>query len=120
MDSLHTITKQFRSTKPKDNSKTPEAWITEVLHPRDPRNNCTDADKAKRKEIEALVKRGTWKIVFKDEVPQDANVIRGRFVMYIKDTETDKPYFKARFVAQGHLDREKSTLIHNSTTVRQS
>lgn len=93
--------------------------ITEVLHPRDPRNNSKETLNAKRKEIEALVHRVTWKILLKDELPKDSNIINGRFVMDIKDVETNEPDYKERFVAQRHRDREKSVLIHNSTTVRQ-
>lgn len=51
---------------------------------------------AKRKEIDSLVNQGTWKLFVKEEGPLGFNVISGRFVMSIKDVETDKPYFKAR------------------------
>ena len=120
IDLFYTAIKQFRSTKPRHKLKDFDIYITKVLHPRDPRNNCEEALNAKRKEIEALVSRGTWKVVIEEEIPADSNVINARFVITIKDVETDEPFFKARFVAQGHLDREKSTLVHNSTTVRQS
>ena len=42
------------------------------------------------------------------------------FVVTIKDIETNKPIFKARYVAHGHRDKEKKQLVHNSTTARQS
>ena len=120
LETLFAATKQFRSTKSSRIPHQPVVLITEVLHPRDPRNHTSEALKSKRKEIESLVQRGTWKVVIKEEVPSDANVISGRFVMAIKDVETDRPYFKARFVAQGHKDRDKPSLLHNTTTVRQS
>ena len=120
MDALFSVTRQFRSMKPKKNEGGPGTFITEVLHPSDPRNDSSEASTAKRKEIESLVKRETWKVVIREEVPKGSNIINGRFVMAIKDTETNKPYFKARFVAQGHRDKEKSVLVHNSKTVRQS
>ena len=121
MKNLYTSTKQFRSTLVKkiSNGKQ-EILITEVLHPKDSRNLSEDALQAKRKEIESLIERGTWKVVLREEIPEGSNIINGRFVMSIKDVETNKPYFKARFVAQGHRDKEKSMLVHNTTTVRQS
>lgn len=57
-------------------------------------------------------------MVVKEDVPQGSKIINSRLVMAIKDVKTDKPYFKAYFVAQGHRDRENSTLVHD-TAVRQ-
>ncbi len=37
----------------------------------------------------------------------------------IKDVETDRPIFKARIVAHGHLDAEKHNLVHDSTNFRE-
>lgn len=91
--------------------------ITEILHPSDPRSCGPDAARAKKKEIEGLLKRGTWKIVAKDDTPPDANVLNRRFVITIKDTETNTPIYKARCVVQGHKDKEKNKLVHNSSTV---
>lgn len=75
---------------------------------------------AKRKEIEDLICIGTWKVVYQEEVSEDANVIGGRFVLVIKDAETNNPLYKARFVAQGHLNRDKGSIIHTSNTLQQS
>ncbi len=46
-------------------------------------------------------------IVSKDEVPDNANIIGGRFVLTIEDTETDRPFCKARYVMLGQKDRKK-------------
>lgn len=43
---------------------------------------------AKRKEIKGLVEKGTWKIVLKEEVSKDANILNGRFVFTIKNVNT--------------------------------
>ena len=75
------------------------SFITEEIKSNDPRASQFSA--AKRKEIEGLIKRGTWKIVKKDEVPQNANVLGGRFVLTIKDSGTNKEVYKARYVVQG-------------------
>ena len=52
--------------------------ITEVIEPNDPR--AWKFDKPIQKEIEGLLKRKTWKIVVRSEVPEKANILNGRFV----------------------------------------
>lgn len=94
--------------------------ITEVIPFGDKRNNDTRFLPAKRKELEGLLKRGTWKVVCSEDIPPDANVIGGRFVLCIKNAETKEPLYKARFIAQGHMDRDKRSIVHNSTTLQQT
>lgn len=45
-------------------------------------------------------------------------MLNGRFVLSIKGTDTKHPVHKARFVVQRHTDRDKHTLVHNSSTAR--
>ncbi len=59
-------------------------------------------------------------MVLEEDVPKDANMITGSFVVTIKDVETGKPTFKARFVARGNRDSDKDQLIYNSRTILQS
>ena len=92
--------------------------VTEILEPSDPRRNCQEAKAAKQKDIEDLIRRGTWKIIAHDELPENANILTGGFVITIKDTETDKPRLKARFVIHGNTDKEKNNLVHTNTTVK--
>lgn len=42
----------------------------------------------------------------------------GRFALAVKNSETNLPVYKARFVVQGHTDREKDILVHSASTVR--
>lgn len=55
-----------------------------------------------------------------EEVPANANVMNGGFVITIKDTETNQPRLKARFVIHGNRDKDKNILVHTSTTVKYS
>ena len=93
-----------------------EVFMTEVIHPSDPR--AEKLKEAKKKEIQGLIDRRTWKIVLKDEVPADANVLGGRFVLAIKDEGTRNEVWKARFVVQGYRDKLKTSLVHNNPNVR--
>ena len=41
-----------------------------------------------RKEIEGLLENGTFKIVIREEVPNNSNILGGRFVLAIKNPNT--------------------------------
>lgn len=90
----------------------PPILITEVLHPRDARRNSPEFTAFEKKELQGLFQRKTWKIVFKDEVPRDERILEARFVLTLKDTETENPLSKARFVSEGHRDRDKYALVN--------
>lgn len=91
--------------------------MTEVIAKGNPRENRFDD--AKRKKLNALSERGTWDIISKSDVPQNAHILGGRFVLAMKDEGTKNEVWKARFFVQGYRDKLKTTLEHNATTVRQ-
>lgn len=96
------------------------AFVTEVLKPGDSRAESKQFDVAKQKEVNGLKLRGTFCPVNLKDIPKDANIVGGRFVLTIKNKGTDRETAKARYVAQGHRDKEKPFIVHNTTTLRQS
>ena len=56
--------------------------------------------------------------MFKEDVPSDANILGGRFVLSIKNKNTKEEVAKARFVVQVHRDKDKTQLVHTSTNLR--
>lgn len=96
LERLKQSIEQFLSNAP------PGIFLTEVLEPGDPRQHCAKLKIAKAKELEGLARRGVFEIVFRDEVPENSNILGGRFVLAIKNKETDEEVYKARFVVQGH------------------
>lgn len=55
-------------------------------------------------ELEIMKKRKVWKLV---KLPENAKALGCRWVYTVKTSETgDIPHFKARLVAQGHLQRK--------------
>ena len=78
------------------------------------------ADRARKREIENLIRRGTCELALEEDVLPGSNITSGSFLIAIKDVGTGKSIFKARFVAHGHRDVEKHNLVHDSTNVRQS
>lgn len=94
--------------------------LTEVPPINDPRSYSPEFTAAEMREIEGLVEKGTWKFVLKEDIPPNANILNGRFVLAIKDKDSHKQLFKAWFVVQGHRDKDKDILIHEISTVTQS
>lgn len=94
--------------------------FTEVLKPEDPRGSSPSFQAAKSSEIEGLKARGVWKIVQKCDVPAGANVLGGRFVLALKNCGTLEEKPKARYIAQGHRDKDKPYMVHDTATLRSS
>jgi hypothetical protein len=80
-------------------------YATELLDSTDPRTRSPEAEAAKKKEIEQLIERGTWRLALRSELPKDANVLGARFVISVKNSGDEDEFFKARYVVQGHRDR---------------
>ena len=95
-----------------------EALLTEILHPWDPRSNGPEMTEAKKKEICGLLERGAFKVILKEEVPKDANVLPIRFVLAIKSSVDGNIVYKARYVIGGHCDKYKDFIVHSSTTLQ--
>jgi Reverse transcriptase (RNA-dependent DNA polymerase) len=93
--------------------------ITEIIDKKDPRTHDPRMEAAKRKEIQGLLKRGTFKVILKSEIPDGANVLGGRYVLSIKDTGTNREVWKSRYVIQGHRDQEKEIMVRSSTNIQQ-
>ena len=66
---------------------TPGIFLTETLHPADSRRDSPEFIKAKQKEMKGLIDRGTWKAVLRKDLPHDANILSGRYVLTIKNVE---------------------------------
>jgi Reverse transcriptase (RNA-dependent DNA polymerase) len=88
------------------------------MQDRDPRARAPRMVEAKRKEIRGLSAWETLKIDSKREIPQGANVLKGRYVPLIKDIGILNETWKARFVIQGHRDIEKDSMVCSSTNVQ--
>lgn len=93
-------------------------YPVEVLKKSDPRTRSDKCKNAINTEIEGLLSRGAFKYVRREDIPHDANILGGRFVLSIKQPNTEEELYKARFIVQGHKDKEKGFIIHISKTVR--
>jgi len=112
---LNDAVRQYRSQSDDDN-----VMLTEVISGSDPRANSPEMTAAKRKEIKGLLDRGTFKVVLREEIDPDANVLPGRFVMSIKSSEDGEVKWKARYVIGGHRDRLKHLMVHTTQTLQPS
>ena len=110
----------FADDNPKNSSYTAHEHLTEILEADDPRANSKMFNIAKDVEVKGLLKRKTWRVIPKTQLPTGANVLSGRFVLTLKNVGSDTQRAKARFVAQGHRDKEKRVMVDNFTSLRQS
>ena len=53
-------------------------------------------------------------MILREEIPPDAKVIPGPFVLYIKSTDDGQVKWKARCVIGGHRDKLKRLIVHSA------
>eukprot|EP00737_Agarophyton_chilense_P000247 gb/GEZJ01000282.1/.p1 GENE.gb/GEZJ01000282.1/~~gb/GEZJ01000282.1/.p1 ORF type:complete len:768 (+),score=79.54 gb/GEZJ01000282.1/:1785-4088(+) len=92
-------------------------YMTEILNEKDPRAHSQKMSEAKKSEIRNL-QRGTFKDILREEIPEDANILPGRFVLAIKSTVDGEIKHKPRYVIGGHRDRFKNLMVHSSSTLQ--
>lgn len=94
------------------------SYPTEVVLKSDPRSKNRELSEIIKEEVRGLSDRGTFKVTLHEEVPTDSNVLPGRFVLAIKSTEDGEVKYKARFVTDGHRDKQKHLMVHNSANLQ--
>lgn len=72
-------------------SGTPGIFVTEVINPESSDKNYPKFDSPKAKEMCGLLKKGALKILSRKNITHNANILGGRFVISINNTETDAP-----------------------------
>ena len=97
-----------------------DIFMTEIIPNSDDRASTPEMLEARAEEIRNLIKRKTFKVILKEDLPADANVLPGRFVLALKSTVDGKIFHKARFVIGGHRDRLKNFMVHSSQTLQPS
>ncbi len=66
------------------------------------------------REVCDLFRRGTFKVILKEELPDRANALTARFFLAIKSNPHGKIKHKARYVIGGHRDRLKHYIVHGA------
>ncbi len=69
----------FYSQKPKETRQ--EILLKYFNHKGSPSLRSDEAEEARRKEMENLVRRDSWEVILEEDVPEDANVIIECFVI---------------------------------------
>lgn len=75
--------------------KANEIFATEILNDRDSRAYYKYIINAKRAEIKKLLETGTFRIIQREDVPPDGNILPDRLVLIIKSTDDRKIKYKA-------------------------
>lgn len=84
-----TIIKLLRSMRQFNTGGPLGVMITEALKLNDERSWSPQFEEAKQKEIVGLSGKGVFEIVLKEDVPKEASVLRGRFILAIENLETN-------------------------------
>lgn len=95
-------------------------FITEALKPEDLRGNLFSFKAAKRIEINGLLSRHFFKKVKRVSLGPNPNIVGERFVHSSKHKVIEKEKSKARWIAQGYADKEKTFIVLKISTLRQS
>ena len=73
-----------------------------------------------RTEIRDLLRRGTFKVILNEKLPDGANALTARFVLAIKSSADGDVKYKARNVIGSHRDVLKIYLVHGAQTLQGS
>lgn len=87
--------------------------MTEYLTPGYKREFGEQFTAAKREEIRGLRDKDIFKVVKKESVLNDANILGDRFVLCIKYNGIPQERHKARLVVEGLRDKDKHWLEHS-------
>lgn len=71
-----------------------------------------------QKEHNEMYSQGVFEEVHRRDVPNHAVIIPSKFFHAIKNVGTKDEEYKARYSADGHLDKMKDFMIHDATNLR--
>ena len=97
---------------------TTDVLLTEIITRGDPRAYSPEMIAAKKAAIKNLLERGTFKVILKEELPPDGNILPGRFVLSINSTDDGEIMYKARYVIGCHRDKCKDFMEHSIFTLQ--
>jgi hypothetical protein len=88
---IHYMTRKFRSEQHLE-EKMPlyATYVSEMITKSDPRYRSPEVQASMRKEIEGIVEKGTWAVTVRSKMPDNANLLNGRYVITIKDIGTER------------------------------
>ena len=95
-----------RSSKKGNESESHNNILETVANPMDPRFT-----ESARDEIQGLLSRGSFKIVAKEDVPENCIVLKSRVHHVVKGDENENKKYKTRLVIQGHKDPDKGSIV---------
>lgn len=94
------------------------AHIVKFVGNKDLRASQFDFLEAKCKEIEGFKEQNIWRIVKRQSVPVNTNILGARFALTLKNHGTPDETAKDRYVLQGYNDKIKDFMVHDINTMR--
>lgn len=92
-------------------------FITKVIHANNDRAKSLQFAQAMTAEVQGLKKRDTWRVVPRNSISINADVLRRRFVQKLRNFNSAEELVKSRFVAHGNRDKGKPFMVHIITAL---
>lgn len=96
---------------------TEEAQAAPILLTRsrdsDPRANLPTCITAVKVHLDGLLSLDVFRLFEKDDLPRNSNLLGAKIIRFMKNVGTSSEQFKAHLVIQGHINSEKSPLVHD-------
>lgn len=95
-------------------------YLSKIDRAGDPLSDHPIMTKSVSSEVKGLLEKETFKVILREDVPLDDNVLPGRFAMTIESNQGGKPEIKAKFAVGRHRDILNNLLNHSSQTLQPS
>ena len=93
MSSIYGVLSHYSSNK-----RSIALRMTEVVDNDDPRANSNEIRNAINDEVQDLLRRGTFNVILKEELPDGTNALSTVFVLDVKCKADGQLKYKARYV----------------------
>lgn len=94
-------------------------FFMKTIHPLDPRSELIE--NAKLKELNGLIERRTFLLLFRSETGNNPNFVPWRFVLVTKHCEgSTNMYIGVSFILGGRRDRNSKHVVHSAKLLKQT
>lgn len=95
-----------------------QTHLLEILHDEEPRVTDDRMQSAKGGGVQSLMEHRTFKVLEKQDLLNEANILLVRFVVAMKSYGNCKETYNSRYVIGAQRDWMKSMMVHTSVTLQ--
>lgn len=102
------IRKSFLRLNPQQDTGPPPFSVLQTEVVKRNESQILEISRRQEKYFGGQIACKTWNIVYHSEVPNNANILKGMYLLEIRNEGKDQEIWKARFVVQGHSNELKT------------